>query len=439
MNKEKIIVIGAGIAGLSAAWRLQEAGCHVTVLEAGQRPGGRIKSIDFHGHQIECGAQFPSSGYRYIPPLLKEMGLWSRVRALSALAAFQRGNHLYRVHARRPWTLFTSGMLGGAEAWRLARGAAGLSWRARGIDPSCYAAFSAFDDADAEHWCRDNMGQTAASHVIESTVHGLYFHRLAGTSKALIAAIMAFGGADTLAIAGGWQALPEALAAMLDVSYGATVERVEELPGGIRVLVNGEYLHGSAAVLATPAHRAQAILAAPTAVEARLLSVKYAATIHIALGLAPTWRLPANLRGVYGCLLAPSEGGRIAALTFESGRGLAGGAGEVISVMLGHQASINAADQPDDTTVREVVTELAAWLPDLSGAIVATHVQRWPAAEPLSPTGRAKAVAGYRATLSDARRIVLAGDYLGSPWTDGAAETGHWAARHLLAGRTSSS
>lgn len=68
-------------------------------------------------------------------------------------------------------------------------------------------------------------------------------------------------------------------------------------------------------------------------------------------------------------------------------------------------------------------------------AVTAARVQRWEAAEPLSPVGRARAIAAYRASADARRRVLLAGDYMGSPWTDGAAETGMWAARTLLDGR----
>src|SRR5262245_39250654 len=40
-HASKVIVLGAGIAGLSAAYELGKAGYHVTVLEARDRVGGR--------------------------------------------------------------------------------------------------------------------------------------------------------------------------------------------------------------------------------------------------------------------------------------------------------------------------------------------------------------------------------------------------------------
>lgn len=54
----KIAVIGAGIAGLSAARKLQELGIDSMVFEAGRWPGGRVCTLKHHGRQFDYGAQY---------------------------------------------------------------------------------------------------------------------------------------------------------------------------------------------------------------------------------------------------------------------------------------------------------------------------------------------------------------------------------------------
>ena len=55
---KSVIIIGGGIAGLSAANELLRSGCIVTVLEAKKRFGGRMHTIRDGKLPIELGAEF---------------------------------------------------------------------------------------------------------------------------------------------------------------------------------------------------------------------------------------------------------------------------------------------------------------------------------------------------------------------------------------------
>jgi monoamine oxidase len=57
-EKKKYIVVGAGIAGLTAAAKLKKAGNEVTVIEASDRYGGRIMTVDMNGYKADFGASW---------------------------------------------------------------------------------------------------------------------------------------------------------------------------------------------------------------------------------------------------------------------------------------------------------------------------------------------------------------------------------------------
>ncbi len=58
----KVVVIGAGIAGLTTAHRLQQAGMNVNLYEARSRVGGRIFTVSIGGHPVELGGQNITDG-----------------------------------------------------------------------------------------------------------------------------------------------------------------------------------------------------------------------------------------------------------------------------------------------------------------------------------------------------------------------------------------
>lgn len=75
--QQSILIIGAGAAGLMAARKLSAAGHPVTVLEASDRIGGRIQTIQPPGFErpIEAGAEFMHGKLPLTIQLLKEAGM----------------------------------------------------------------------------------------------------------------------------------------------------------------------------------------------------------------------------------------------------------------------------------------------------------------------------------------------------------------------------
>ncbi len=66
-GKENIVVLGAGLSGLSAAYELAQRGYQVTVLEGRDRVGGRIKTLrePFRdGQYVELGGELIGDGYK---------------------------------------------------------------------------------------------------------------------------------------------------------------------------------------------------------------------------------------------------------------------------------------------------------------------------------------------------------------------------------------
>ena len=76
-NKGRVIIIGAGMAGLSAAHYLKEAGYDAVIVERDNRPGGRIMSIKKNDDTIDVGAQFTHTNYSITMELVRKFNLES--------------------------------------------------------------------------------------------------------------------------------------------------------------------------------------------------------------------------------------------------------------------------------------------------------------------------------------------------------------------------
>jgi monoamine oxidase len=71
----EVVIIGAGVAGLTAARELSTAGARVLVLEARDRLGGRVMTHHAAEGPVELGAEFVHGAFRAILEVVEEAGL----------------------------------------------------------------------------------------------------------------------------------------------------------------------------------------------------------------------------------------------------------------------------------------------------------------------------------------------------------------------------
>lgn len=75
MTQERVVVVGAGLAGLVVAARLSQAGRETLLVEAAPRPGGQIHTLREDGLVVELGAEGFVARSRAVPALCAWLGI----------------------------------------------------------------------------------------------------------------------------------------------------------------------------------------------------------------------------------------------------------------------------------------------------------------------------------------------------------------------------
>ncbi len=101
---KKVVVIGAGLAGLSAAITLESEGVSVTVLESSDRPGGRVSSDVIDGYICDRGFQLINANY----PEIKRLGLIKDISFISASSVIEVARDERRIRIGDPRSAFFS-------------------------------------------------------------------------------------------------------------------------------------------------------------------------------------------------------------------------------------------------------------------------------------------------------------------------------------------
>jgi monoamine oxidase len=248
----RIVVIGAGMAGLAAAWELEAAGHHVEILEARDRVGGRVETLrePFSGDlYAEVGAVGLAGTYDHANRYIDALGLERADWAMPPLKP------LFHLHGKRlaldpddppewPFKLTDQerklGPQGIVERYILSHLPEGFDDATRWQDP----ALLALDGMTMAEFMRHNGASPSAVDLIGATQ---WFGAFIDSGSMLAAAMSSFGlfGASApFVIAGGNDRLPRAMAEHLESSihFSHEVTGIEQNDNGAKVHArkNGE-------------------------------------------------------------------------------------------------------------------------------------------------------------------------------------------------------
>ena len=258
------IIVGAGLAGLVCGRELSKAGRSVLLLEAGDRPGGRVATDGLEGFQIDRGFQVYLEAY---PEGRRQLDLAAlRFGWFEPGALVVDGGRLREVSDpwRRPLAAvksLLSGTVGIGDGLRTARLRSALleEFRAGSLDPQLPVASgeqstrdrlvaSGFSDAFIARFFSPFFGGVFLEHGLETSesIFGFTF------------AMFALGRAGLPA--GGMGAIPAQLASTLPSGSLRLGARVESIGPGHVTLAGGERISARGVVVATDADVAARLL-----------------------------------------------------------------------------------------------------------------------------------------------------------------------------------
>lgn len=158
----RILVVGGGIAGLSAAWELERRGAAVTLVESRDRLGGNIHTITDGPYRVEAGPHSFLGSAESIFRLARELGIEDRLRPAAPSAALRYIFHDGQLKAlpTGPLSFLSTPLLSAKTKWRFL------------TEP--FRKMHHPPETSVADWMRAHFGPDFVDHFIAPFVSGIY-------------------------------------------------------------------------------------------------------------------------------------------------------------------------------------------------------------------------------------------------------------------------
>ena len=439
-HRGRVVVIGGGVGGLAAAYRAQQNGFAVTLLEASDRIGGKAFTMRHDGYFFERGASILPSAYDAVISIIREIEMGDALVPGGSVIGFAKNDgihymdsaHLFRDAATTRLLSFKSKLL----MTRLMRD--GLRMR-NSINYENLSLAAEYDTETAAEYCKRRLNDEIRDYIVDGTLRGML-----GTEakdQSVVDFFFCFSrllGTQLYTLKDGIDSYPKALARHVsDIRLGARVEGIEERDDGVHVhwrdASGGAHREeADGCIVAVNAHLTAKLFAQLDA-ESRsfLAQLRYtdAITVNAALSKPPK-DVPASVIQIPNCV---DRG--LFALTLEHHKcptSVPPGKGGMGYYLMSHWSQ-ELMDADDEKVKRDVIEAGNKVLPGVDRDITFMNVNRWSEVVTYNAPGTYRRLAAFIQRIQRHRRVKLAGDYFSVSNLNTATTAGVRAARELAA------
>ena len=253
-----MVIVGAGMAGLCCALRLQEKGIPCTVLEASDAPGGRVRTDKVDGFLLDRGFQVLLTAYPEARRILDYKALGLRTFAPGALVRMNGKFHRISDPFRQPWTIPATLLapLGSLKDKRRV-----VHLRRHVLSGSIDELFQRPETSALEALLNFGFSDRMIGSFFRPFFGGIFLETDLATSSRMLEFVFRMFSLGKAALpAAGMGAIPQQLADRLPAGTIRLSAKVEMLGEGEVRLVGGERVRAAAVVLATEAPEAARLL-----------------------------------------------------------------------------------------------------------------------------------------------------------------------------------
>jgi oxygen-dependent protoporphyrinogen oxidase len=409
-------IVGGGIGGLTAGFRLQQAGWKIRILERESFVGGRMRTVRKDGFTIDVGAGILPASYKAVLKLLSDAKHSDLIDHLTGKIAIPRGQKMHMLDmSNLKLSLLKTSLISWKSKLKLLRVGYDI-WRARNVlGFDTISGAGPFDTGSVDAYANLHLTQELLDYVIEPTLKALYLNDAKETS------IIEFfwnmknlSSNSSFCLKGGMDRLAVELAKKLPVEFNITVEQISQEGNSASLTMvdsEGRRSHEIADLVIVAADgKVVADLCRNILTQHQLgylSNLRYSSSVNLHFGLRQDPGVEALIIEV------PSTVDKhVSALVMDhlKGPGRAPAGKGLVSVFFQDEWGQRMLNASDAEIFADAIPRIDRIIPGFSALIEVKHIQRWPVAATITEPGICELLKTFEDDIKPGQRVIFASD-----------------------------